>query len=46
MKKLLVALFTLFSFVTLFSIVTVASAADVITVPKVKQTKLGQYFTA
>ena len=46
MKKLLVALFTLFSFVTLFSIVTVASAADVSTVPKVKQTKLGQYFTA
>ena len=40
MKKLLVALFTLFSFVT------TASAADVSTVPKVKQTKLGQYFTA
>ena len=40
MKKLLVALFTLFSFVT------VASATDVSTVPKVKQTKLGQYFTA
>ena len=40
MKKLFVGLFTL------FSLVTVASAADVSTVPKVKQTKLGQYFTA
>jgi rhodanese-related sulfurtransferase len=32
--------------VSLFCVVSVASAADVSTVPKVKQTRLGQYFTS
>jgi rhodanese-related sulfurtransferase len=31
---------------SLFCVVSVASAADVSTVPKVKQTRLGQYFTS